>query len=120
VDRKTSDIGDLRRTFALPNDALRLSKFKCTLDSKPGQLHITTYHVCFLGAGAAKKLTLPYADISSVIKAKTRFKIFGNSGGGLTITTTDGRVINLAGCINRDEAVNSIKEAGALQGVTLA
>jgi len=39
VDRKTSDIGDLRRTFALPSDSQRLSKYKCTFDGKAGQVH---------------------------------------------------------------------------------
>jgi len=59
------------------------------------QIHVTTYHLCFLGA-ANKKLTIPYADIASVSKAKTRFKLFGGGGTGLVISLNDGRTINLS------------------------
>jgi len=83
------------------------------------QIHVTTYHLCFLGA-ANKKLTIPYADIASVSKAKTRFKLFGGGGTGLVISLNDGRTINLSSCMNRDEAMQGIKQAGMAQGVTVA
>jgi len=119
IDRKTSNIDQLRRTFALPQDAERISQFKCALEGKAGQLHVTTYHVCFLAAGAAKKVTAGYVELASVAKAKTRFKLFGGTGGGITLSFSDGRVLNFASCAQRDDAIASIKAAAAKQSVAL-
>merc|ERR1719197_863895 len=63
----------LVKSFDLPEGSERLGKFTCSLGNAIGQLHVTTYHMCFLGA-LGKKLLIKLDDIKAIAKAK-RFKL---------------------------------------------
>lgn len=73
----------LIKNFDLPEGSERLGKFTCTLGNAIGQLHVTTFHLCFLGA-LGKKLLVPLADVASIARAK-RFKLTPGAGHSLHI-----------------------------------
>jgi len=85
IDRKTLP-EKLIKNFNLPEGTERLGKFSCSLGNQPGQLHVTSQHLCFMGA-LGKKQLLVLAEISKITKAK-RFKLTPGQGHSLHIETT--------------------------------
>lgn len=83
LDRKTVP-EKLVRKFDLPENTERLGKFSCSLGNGLGQLHVTSGHICFLGA-LGKKVQLPLSEITQIAKAK-RFKLTPGAGHSLHIT----------------------------------
>jgi calcium/calmodulin-dependent protein kinase I len=83
LDRKLVP-AKLIKCFDLPENSASVGKFACSLGSAIGQLHVTTYHLCFLGA-LGRKLLVPLADIVSVVRAK-RFKLMPGAGRSLHVT----------------------------------
>ena len=55
IDRKTLP-EKLIKIFDLPDGSERLGKFGCSLTNTPGQLHVTTEHLCFMGALGKKQV----------------------------------------------------------------
>ena len=72
------------RKFELPDDTKRLGKFTCSLGNAPGQLHVMTGHLCFLGA-ITGKVQISLKDVRLVSKAK-RFKMTPGGGHSLHVT----------------------------------
>jgi len=85
IDRKTLP-EKLIKIFDLPDGSERLGKFGCSLTNTPGQLHVTTEHLCFMGA-LGKKQLLVLAEVTKITKAK-RFKLTPGQGHSLHIETT--------------------------------
>jgi len=101
----------LIKSFDLPESSERLGKFTCSLGNAIGQLHVTTYHLCFLGA-LGKKLLVPLADVSSVVKAK-RFKLTPGVGHSLHITARN-TTHELNGFSEREKALSTILKASEM------
>uniref|UniRef100_A0A6S9XZE7 Protein kinase domain-containing protein n=1 Tax=Chrysotila carterae TaxID=13221 RepID=A0A6S9XZE7_CHRCT len=115
LDRKASGMEQLRRVFDLPETSVRLKKFKCALGSQPGQLHVTTNHLCFLGGLGGKKLTVPLDKVKTISKAK-RFKFSPGAGHSIKVVVDDTTHM-FNGFMQREEAfalmVDLAKKAGA-------
>jgi len=120
LDRKASGMDQLRRAFELPSETLRLKRYKCSLGNQPGQLHVTTTHLCYLGGlGGNKKLNIPLKSISAVTKAK-RFKFSPGAGHSIKIGLSEGNTHMFNGFTQREEAYNLICEVCKKAGVALA
>jgi len=119
LDRKTSNMDQLKRVFDLPSDAERLKKYKCALTSQPGVLFVTTYHLCFIGGLGGKKLKIELRDISSVQKAK-RFTFSPGKGHSIKVTRTSGETSQFNGLVQRDEVWSFIRELVVKVGGKLA
>jgi len=98
----------LIKSFDLPEGSERLGKFTCSLGNAIGQLHVTTYHLCFLGA-LGKKLLVPLADIVSIVKAK-RFKLTPGVGHSLHVTARSS-THEFNGFSERDKALSTVLKA---------
>jgi len=107
LDRKLAP-DKLIKSFDLPEGSERLGKFTCSLGNAIGQLHVTTYHLCFLGA-LGKKLLVPLADVSSIVKAK-RFKLTPGVGHSLHVIARNA-THELNGFSEREKALNTILKA---------
>merc|ERR1712087_740565 len=109
IDRKTSNIDLLKRHFNLPNDTVRIKKFKCALVSAPGQLHLTTHHLCFMGGLGGKKWSMPLTEVKSLQKAK-RFKFSPGQGHQIKVGLKNGDTMVFNGFTQREEAFQLISE----------
>jgi len=85
IDRKTLP-EKLIKNFNLPEGSERFGKFSCSLGNVFGQLHVTTEHLCFMGAFGKKQL-LVLSEITKITKAK-RFKLSPGQGHSLHIETS--------------------------------
>mmetsp|Transcript_39479 Transcript_39479/g.65459 ORF Transcript_39479/g.65459 Transcript_39479/m.65459 type:complete len:449 (+) Transcript_39479:119-1465(+) len=109
IDRKTSNIDLLKRQFGLPEDTVRIKKFKCAMVSAPGQLHLTTYHLCFMGGLGGKKWITPLNEVVRIIKAK-RFRFSPGQGHQIKVGLKNGDVMVFNGFIQREEAFQLIAD----------
>jgi len=99
IDRKTSNIDQIRRAFQLPDDAENVTKYKCSLSSQPGVLFVTTYDLCFMGGKkrwlpslwkpplrlGGKRVKIPLKEVTKVQKAK-RFTFSPGKGHALKLS----------------------------------
>jgi calcium/calmodulin-dependent protein kinase I len=109
IDRKVgAGMENLRKTFDLPADSVRLRKSRCALVSQLGSLYVTSYHICFIG-GLGKKLVIPLTDLDKVAKAK-RFKLSPGKGHALHMTDKAGTTHQFNAFTDRDEVIASIRE----------
>ena len=109
IDRKVgAGMENLRKTFDLPADAVRLRKSRCALVSQLGAFYVTSYHLCFIG-GLGKKLAVPFSDLAKCAKAK-RFKMSPGHGHAIHLTTKDGTVHQFNAFTDRDEVFKAIAQ----------
>jgi len=109
IDRKVgAGMENLRKTFGLPADSVRLRKSRCALVSQLGSLYVTSYHICFIG-GLGKKLVIPLTDLAKVAKAK-RFKMSPGKGHAVHMTVKEGTTHQFNAFTDRDEVIAIIKE----------
>jgi len=123
LDRATSNINRLRETFGLPSDSERLGKFKCAYSGQAGILHVTTYHLCFLGA-KARKMTIPYGDITTVgMQAKKgglkALLPFAAPAISLNVGLKNKGSATFTGIVEKDACLKTIVAAAKERGVTL-
>jgi serine/threonine protein kinase len=119
IDRKVgAGMENLRKTFDLPADAVRLRKSRCALVSQLGSLYVTSYHICFIG-GLGKKLSVPFTDLKKVAKAK-RFKLSPGKGHAIHLTTADGAVHQFNAFTDREEVFTAIREQAKVVGADVA
>jgi len=123
LDRATSNINRLRETFGLPSDSERLGKFKCAYSGQAGILHVTTYHLCFLGA-KARKMTIPYGDITTVgMQAKKgglkALLPFAAPAISLNVGLKNNGSATFTGIVEKDACLKTIVAAAKERGVTL-
>lgn len=109
IDRKTSNIELLKKHFNLPTDTVRLKKFKCALVSAPGQLHLTTHHLCFMGGLGGRKWSVPLTEVKSLQKAK-RFKFSPGQGHQIKVGLKNGDTMVFNGFTQREEAFQLMSE----------
>lgn len=118
LDRKMGGgMGKIQEVFDLPKDSVRYKKSKCALVSNPGQLHVTTSHLCFLGM-TGKKACLPIADVSKVAKAK-RFAMSPGQGHALHIFMKDGTKYELNGFTEREATLKAIKDVAGMAKIEI-
>jgi len=115
IDRKVgAGMDNLRKTFDLPKDSVRLRKSRCALVSQLGSLYVTSFHICFIGA-MNKKVAVPFADLKKVAKAK-RFKLSPGKGHAIHLTTSDETVLQFNAFTDRDEVFTTIRDQAKLVG----
>lgn len=108
---------ELIKKLNLPADEMKIKKFGCALVNNPGQMHVTTRHLCFLGS-MGKKIAIPMADIKKIAKAK-RFKISPGEGHSLHVTTADGAVHKFTGVTHREDCLAAICEQAKQIGAAI-
>jgi calcium/calmodulin-dependent protein kinase I len=116
IDRKVGvGMENLRKTFDLPADSVKLKKSRCAYVSQLGSLYVTSYHVCFIG-GLGKKVVIPLTDVKKVAKAK-RFKISPGKGHALHITDAQGTVHQFNAFTDRDDVLAILSQQCKTVGV---
>jgi len=87
VERKVALPENLKRAFELPEGETRVAKFTCSLGNTFGQMHVTSSHICFLGA-FNKKLKVPLKDVKTLAKRK---RFFLSPGNGHSLHVSDAK-----------------------------
>jgi calcium/calmodulin-dependent protein kinase I len=100
VERKAGRADKLIKAFNLPPDSKRFGKYMASLGGAFGQLHVTSQHLCFLGA-LGKRVCVALSDVISVTKAK-RFRLTPGKGHSLHVSTKQGASYEFHGIPERD------------------
>jgi len=116
LDRKMSQMDAFKKNFEnsnfkFPAETVKLKKFKAYLGNTPGQLHLLSTHVCFVGGilPSSKKALIDIKEMVSCVKAK-RFKLSPGSGHSIKMELKDGNNFTFTGIMQRDECWKAIAD----------
>ena len=113
IDRKVNLPAKLMKAFNLPQGTQRVGKYACSLGNSYGQLHVTTGHLCFVGAFGKHKC-VPLAEVME-LKPTKRFLITPGAGHSLHVKATSA-TLTLNGIGERDACLELIKTQSIANG----